>query len=170
MSTTTHTLEVGQSELELALDQRHEIRLPGWDLIELDALGERPPSPPPLEWGGLTIMAAGFDGGGGEAPPEQDWELEALSDPEPDGPEQEYEHVDWVTDPDDWELEELEAVGELPAVPEPLAWSGGAIMAAGFDAGGGDGSDPTPSEDDDWELEQLSGQDDEQTDGEAEDD
>lgn len=153
---TTHNLEVGQSELALALDQRHEIRLPPWDLIELDALGERPPSSPPLAWGGLTLMAVGFGDGGSEPPPDEDWELEALHDPGLDGPEQEYEHVDWIIDPDDWELEELDAVGELPAVSEPLAWSGGAFMAMGFDAGGGGSSEPTPSEDDDWELEQLS--------------
>lgn len=165
MSTTVHKLEAEQNELELALDQRHEIRLPDWE-IEIDALGERPPEPPPLEWGGLMFMAAGFDGGGGEPPPEEDWELEQLTDPEPDGPELEYEQIEWITDPDDWDVEELEAVGEHPAIPEPSAWSG-ALMAMGFGDGGGGGGEPTPSDDDeDWELDNLAGELDEQ----AEDD
>jgi hypothetical protein len=152
--TVIHQLEVGEAEIHGVVDRRHRVVLPDWELIEVDALGDRMPPAPPLEWEG-GLMAAGMDGGGSsEPPPDEDWDLVELLDPNEDDPEPFEDLLEWPDSEDDWELEEIDALGENPPDPAPSRWSGTGLMAAGFDSCGG-GISSGEAADEDWELESM---------------
>lgn len=162
-TTVTHELEVGEAEIRGATDLRHRVILPDWDLIELDALGDRIPPAPPLAWEGPGLMLAGMGDDAPSEPEDADWELVELLDPDEDDLEPVEDLIEWPSSEDDWDVEELEAIGDSPAEPEPSPWSGTELMAAGLVSGlGGDGASgdgassisETPV-DDDWELESL---------------
>jgi hypothetical protein len=162
-ATVIHELEVDEAEIRGAVDRRHRVILPDWELIEIDALGDRIPPAPPLTWEGSGLMLAGLGDGASSEPPDEDWELVELLEPNEDDPETSEDLLEWPGSEDDWDLEELEAIGESPAEPEPSPWSGMALMAMGLDAGGGASSmnETPPDDEDDWELESLDGQEEE---------
>lgn len=155
--TVIHELDVGEAQIRGAVDCRHRVILPDWELIEVEALGERSPPAPPLEWEGSGLMAVGMgDGGSTEPPPDEDWKLVELLDPPEDDPDEFEDLLEWPPSEDDWELEQLDAVGDNPPAPEPSSWSGVGLMAAGMDGGGTtSSSSPTPQVDEDWALEDL---------------
>jgi hypothetical protein len=155
--TVIHELEVGEAEIRGAMDRRHRVILPDWELIEIDALGDQPPPAPPLAWEGSGLMAMGMgDQGPSEPAQDDDWDLVELLDPNEDDPEPSDDLLEWPGSEDDWELEELETIGENPAEPEPSPWSGMSMMAMGVDGGGeASSSSETPQVDDDWQLESL---------------